>query len=143
MGAVATIALNDGLATPVSHSFIPLYQDKGVWWFEDQSASTPLGYNRLSIQFVRAGNPAPGSDASGRVNRVKIGFHCPRLATLGTNDAGLTPPPTVQYVNRSMTEFIISDQSTAQEREDIRLYTMNVLANASLVSMIESLQGLY
>lgn len=144
MSAVASIALNDGQATPVSHTFVPIGQDKnGVWWYEDQTASSAIGYDRISLQLVRAGNPAPGSNANQQVNRVKIGIHMPTLATLGTNDAGILPPPTVQYIDRHMYEAILPGQDTEQDREDGRVYMIGLLANTQVVNMIEKLQSVY
>lgn len=144
MAAVASIVLNDGLATPVAHTFVPLGPDqKGVWWFEDQSASSPIGYDRISLQLVRSGNPAPGSNAGSMVNRVKMGIHCPTLATMGTNDAGILPPPTVDYIDRCNIEFILPAQDNIQNREDVRVYANQLLINAQVIAMIEQLQNVY
>lgn len=144
MAAVANIVLADAQGTPVNHTFIPLGPDPdGVWWYEDQSASTPIGYWKISLQLVRPKSPAPGQSSSNRVSRVKIGFHQPTLETLGTNDAGLTPPPTVSYIERFNGEFILPEQTTLQNRKDIRKMSMNLFADAQVVGMVESLQNVY
>lgn len=144
MAAVANIVLADAQAIPVNHTFIPLGPDlKGVWWFEDQTGTSTLGYNRISLQLVRPSAPAPGESAAGRVNRIKIGIHVPSLETLGTNDAGLTPAPTVSYINRANIELIQPERSTLQNRKDVRKYAQFLLADAQVVAMSELLQGVY
>lgn len=145
MAAVANIVLADALATPVNHTFIPLGPDSnGVWWFEDQSGSSALGNNRLSISLVRSSAPVNGLvSRSDRVNRVKIALYCPTLETLGTNDAGVTPPPTVAYVNRANIEFSLAERNTLQNRKDLRKFAQFVIADTQVIAMVETLQGIY
>lgn len=144
MSAVVSIVLDDAQGTPVAHTFIPLGPDNnGAWWFEDQSASDAIGYNRISLQLVRPASPAAGAVSSERVNRVKIGIHTPVLETLGTSDSGLTPPPTVAFVPRFVSEFIMSERASLQNRKDLRKFADYLLANSQVISMVESLQGVY
>lgn len=144
MAAVTNIVLPDAQATPVNHTFIPIGPDQnGVWWFEDQSTASPIGYNRISLQIVKSGNPSPGSNASTRVNRVRMGIHTPKLETLGTSDAGFTPAATVAFVLRANLEFILSDRSSLQDRKDLRKYVQGLCGDAQFYAMIENLQGIY
>ncbi len=144
MAAVANIVLADAQATPVNHTFIPIGPDaQGTWWWEDQSGSASIAYNRISMNLKRASNPAAGSNAGTRMNRVSIGIHTPVLETLGTNDAGYTPAPTVAYIPRVMIEFVLPDRASLAERKDIRKYADYLLANAQMVSAIEDLQNVY
>jgi len=144
LAAVVNIALNDALGSPVLHTFIPLGPDvKGVWWWEDQSASSAIGYNRISMFLKRSGNPAPGSNSGDRVSRVVVGIHTPKLETISNNSAGLTPPPTVAYVARCNIEFILPERAVLQDRKDLRKYADFLLAEAQLTAMVETLQGVY
>jgi hypothetical protein len=146
MTAVATIVLNDAQGTPVAHNFIPLGPDtNGVWWFEDQgTGSTAIGYNRLSISLVRSSPPTNGlASSANRVNRIKLTIHCPVLETLGTNDAGVTPPPTVAYVSRGMVEIISPERNALQNRKDLRKYLQFLLADTLVVAAVETLQNIY
>jgi len=144
MPAVATIALADAQATPVTHNFLPLGPDlNGVWWFEDQSASATIGNGRISVQLVRPSGAASGQNSGQRMNRVKIGIHTPKLETLGTNDAGLTPPATVAYVARANTEFMFPERALLQDRKDLRKYASNILTDANIISLVESLLNYY
>jgi len=144
MSAVANIVLNDAQATPVAHTFVPLGPDtKGVWWFEDQTGTSSILYNRISLQLIRASNPSPGSNAGTRMNRVKIGIHTPKGETLSNNSAGLTPPATVAYICRCNIEFILPDRSILQDRKDLRKYVDFLAAEAQVTAMIETLQGVF
>lgn len=145
MAAVAPIVLADALGSPVNHTFVPVGPDaNGVWWFEDQSQSTPIGYWRLSLQLKRTPPAGNGQSASSdRVNRVIAKMHMPLLETLGTNDNGITPPPTVSYVERSTSEFVLAERDSLQNRKDIRKMSMNLLANALVVDMVENLVNVY
>jgi hypothetical protein len=144
MSAVANIVLNDAQATPVAHTFIPLGCDTlGAWWYEDQTGTSPLNYNRISLQLVRAPIGTPGRNAAQGTSRIKIGIHTPKLETLGTNDAGLTPPNVVAYVPRCNVEFIISDRGTLQDRKDLRKYVDFLMAETQVTNMVENLQNVY
>lgn len=144
MSAVANIVLNDAQATPVAHTFIPLGPDKnGVWWWEDQTGTSPLGYNRISMSLARNLTDKTNANAGQSTARVKIGIHTPKLETLSNNSAGLTPPPTVAYVPRCNIEFIISDRAALQDRKDLRKYADFLLAETQLTNMVENLQNVY
>lgn len=145
MPAVANIVLADAQATPVNHTYIPLGPDSnGVWWFEDQSQSTPIGYWRLSIQLKRPGPPAAGQASNiERVSRATLTMHQPVLETLGTNDAGITPAPTVSYIPRSKQEFILPERGTLQNRKDLRKMSASLLSDTLVIAVIESLQNIY
>lgn len=145
MAAVANIVLNDAQATPVAHTFIPIDYDakNGVWWFEDQSGSSSIGFNRISATLSKPLPPAPGASSNGRVNRVKLTIHVPTLETLGTNDAGITPAPTIAYIPRVMIEFVLPEQAVLQNRKDIRKYAQFLLADTQVVAMVETLANMY
>lgn len=144
MSAVTSIVLADAQGTPVNHTFVPLGPDtRGTWWFEDQTGVSTIGYNRISLQLTRSGNPPAGASSQDRMNRVKLGIHVPVLETLGTNDAGITPPPTVSYINRCNMELILPEQNTLQNRKDLRKFAQYLLADTQVVAMVETLQNVY
>jgi hypothetical protein len=144
MSAVASIVLADALVTPVNHTFVPLGQDKnGVWWFEDQSPTDVIGYNRISVSMTRPPAPAAGQSSKDRVIRVKLGLHCPVAETLGTSDTGLVPAPTLAYINRSNQEYILSERSTLQNRMDTRKFAEKLNADPQVIAMVENLLMIY
>lgn len=146
MPAVANIVLADAQATPVNHTFIPLGPDtEGAWWFEDQSAASPIGYNRISVKLVRPGVGAAGavSDAS-RMARVKIGVHTPILENVTNSTvSGVAPAPTVSYLPRFTGEFILPERSALQNRKDLRKYVEKLMADANVTTIIEQLQNYF
>lgn len=145
MAAVSSIVLPDAQATPVNHTFIPLGQDaKGVWIFEDQSGDSPVGYQRIGLSITRPQVAKPGeADKASRINRVKLTLYMPRLEVLGTNINGYVPPPTLAYVENCSVEFLMPDRTTLQDRKDGRKYLTGLLANAQVISLVESLQPIY
>lgn len=144
MGLATPIVLADALATPVNHTFIPLGPDPtGVWWYEDQSFATPIGYWRVSIHLTRHKPPSAGASAADRVARVKVGLHEPTLETMSNNSLGLTPAPVVAYVLRTLTEYILHERSTLQNRKDLRKMNALLQADIQVVNAVELLQNVY
>lgn len=139
MPAIANIVLSDAQATPVSHTFVPLGQQDNVNWFEDQSASSPLGYNRISISVKRAMSGTGRGVKEDGVCRVVIKVYTPKLETLASNDAGITPPPTIAYSLSSETTYLLAERSAKQDRKDLRKYTQFVNADALVVAAVEDL----
>lgn len=144
MPAVANIVLNDAQATPVAHTFVPLGPDpKGIWWFEDQSGSAAIGFNRLSVSLKRPAVSTAGQASTKRFNRIELGIWTPKLETLGTNDAGLTPSPTVAYVPKVMIAYAIEERASLQDRKDLRKYLSQLNDNALITQVIEQLLSFY
>lgn len=138
MAQATSIILADALATPVNHTFTPVGPQKdGFFAFEDQSASSPVGYNRIEVRGRRTGNTSSG-DAGSRSYRIELRVKTPKLETIATSDSGFTPPPRVAYVPAVEVSFVISDRGTLQDRKDIRKYISGLLANSQIVDLIES-----
>lgn len=144
MSAVSNITLNDAQATPVLHTFVPLGPDNsGVWWWEDQTGSAAIGYNKISMKLSRPAPATDGQNSGTRAIRVKIGIHTPKLETLSNNSAGLTPPPQVAYVPRVFVEFVMSERASLQDRKDLRKYADFLMAEAQLTDMVENLRNVF
>lgn len=145
MAAAANIVLADAQGTPVNHTFIPLGPDaNGVWWFEDQSGASPIGYNRISISLTRPLSSAQGESSEKRMSRVKIAVHTPKLEnTTNSTVSGVAPAPTISYTCRVNVEFITPERSALQDRKDIRKYVQFLMADTQVVNAVESLQGIW
>ncbi|DAD51778.1 TPA_asm: coat protein [ssRNA phage Esthiorhiza.2_52] len=135
------IVLADAQATPVNHTFIPVGRDKnGVYWFEDQSAANQIGNWRISVEFTRPPVPQAQQNSAGRTNRARIGLHEPVLETLSNSTvSGILPAPTVSYVPRSFSEFILPERATLQNRKDLRKMMASLLGETQMVALVESL----
>ena len=143
MGAATNIVINDGAATPVAHTFTPIGKDeKGVLWFEQTAPApvNPLGAKRIGYRQSRVLDPK--GQLTGR-SKVVLTIYIPTLETLGNNSAGITPPPTVAYVEESRHEFTLPERSVKQERKDTRVLAQNLLGNAQVVLAIDDFQTIY
>lgn len=145
MALATNIVLADAQATPVNHTFIPLGPDKnGVFWFEDQSASTPIGFWKISVDAKRPGPPSAGETSSKRLIRVKVGLHQPVLEnTTNATVSGVAPAPTVSYIPRSFAEYLIPERSSLIDRQNARKMFANLQANAQVVAAVETLASLW
>jgi hypothetical protein len=145
MPQAANIVLADAQATPVNHTFIPIgYDQKGLFWFEDQSQSNPSGFWRVSVEVKRPAEATPGKSTDGRTYRTKIALHEPVMANVTNSTvSGVQPAPQVAYVMRSFTEFVVPERGTLQERKDISKMTPLLLQNALVRNVVEDLQLLY
>lgn len=145
MPAVAAISLADALATPVSHTFVPLGPDSnGVHWFEDQSQASAIGYWKISVELKRPAQPKPGENSSNRMIRVRLAMHEPILEVVSNSTiTGIEPAPTVAYTSRSIVEFVFPERATLQNRKDLRKMMGNLLLNSDILKVVEDLQGYY
>jgi len=137
----SNIVLADAQATPVNHTFVPIGKDKqGVFWYEDQSAANAIGNWRISLEVSRPAVPQAQQNSSGRTNRIKIGLHEPVLETVSNATvSGISPAPTVSYISRGFSEFVLPERATLQNRKDMRKMMATLLADAQVVSCVESL----
>lgn len=132
--AVATnVVLADALATPVSHTFVPL-GPQGAYdmVFEDQSAASPNGYWRIGVAQKR-----PNGKVANGVIRTKITLMEPVLEAIAPAASGLTQPATVAFTPTMTVEFAISERGTLQHRKDLRKMGANLLAESQIVSWVE------
>lgn len=145
MSLAANIVLADAQAIPVNHTFIPIGKDQhGVYWFEDQSQANAIGFWKISIEVKKPLPGAPGAKSGAdRVIRVKYTLHEPTLETLGTSDSGLSPPPTISYISRGSTEYILPERSTLQNRKDMRKMMGLLNADVQIVAAVENLIPVY
>lgn len=145
MALATNIVLADAQGTPVNHTFIPLGPDKnGVFWFEDQSATTPIGFWKISIESKRPGPPAAGESSSKRLIRVKVGLHQPVLEnTTNATVSGIAPAPVVSYIPRSYTEYLVPERSSLLDRQNNRKMMANLQSNAQVVAAVETLASLW
>ena len=142
MPSATTLVLADAQATPVNHSFLPIGVDPktGTLTYVDQSASSAIGFWRITADMKQPSAASAGQSSVNRSYRVKIGLHEPVLETLSNNSAGIVPAPTVAYVPRAFAEFVLPERATLQNRKDIRKMLALALATADVIGMVENLQ---
>lgn len=139
----APIIINDGATTPIAHTFSPIGKDsKGVQWFEQTTPTpvNPLGAKRISYSQTRV--LSPDKQLTGTSRAVYVVW-VPTLETISNNSAGIAPPPTTAYAEQSRFEFNLAERSTAQERKDTRVLSLNLLGHAMAIANIDTLQPSY
>lgn len=138
MPSVASITINDGASTPVAHTFVPTNKDvQGAFHYADQSGGVPVGFSTISASLTQ---PKPGN---GQVYRIRMKIRMPTLATLGTSDAGITPPPTKSHESGFSCEFLVPVASSLQERKNILAYAKNLLAHSLAEDLVADLESVY
>lgn len=145
MPAFAALTLTDAAGTPVNHTFNPIKIENGVAVHQDQSGGVPVLFPTCGISLRTPIAPQNGtvSAAATRVYRVGVTLDLPVGETLGTNDAGYTPPATVAYICRSKVEFIWPERSTLQNRKDVRAMLVDALGETYTKSVVEDLAAIY
>lgn len=127
MATFANITLNDGLATPVAHTFAVKSNDNQTSTYEDRVGGVPVGYGKLIFR----------TSESSDQRTVKIDIVMPVLeAVSGANAAGFTPAAKVAFQNIGKLEFRCSTRSTVQQRKDIVAYIKNAAASALTSSVV-------
>ncbi|DAD49913.1 TPA_asm: coat protein [ssRNA phage ESE058] len=147
MPQAADIVIADAQATPVNHTFVPIGpdpKDATIYWWEDQSQASPAGYWRLSMQLVRPAPAKAGQNTNQRMIRVRVSTFEPILEVAVTATySGIAPSPTVSYVPKAFTEFVLPERATLDNRKDIRKMHALALTTSEAIAMIESLQFVY
>lgn len=127
MATFADIILNDGLATPVAHTFKVKINDNRMSTWEDRVNGIPLGYSVVKLT----------TSDTDTVRKVKISVAMPTLeAVSGANQAGFTPAATIAYIHRATLEFILPQRGTLAERKNLLAFLTNSLSNATIIGVI-------
>lgn len=143
MPAFAAFTINDGQSSPAAHTFNPVSSENGVYVWQDQTGGIALGYLTVTYQAKRPGPMRDGMQSSAdRRMKHSINIAIPTLETLGTNDAGLTPPPTVACIHRLNMDVIQPERGTLAVRKDLTAYGSNLLAHATFKALLNDQAGL-
>lgn len=139
--AAVNIVLADAQGTPVNHTFVPLGPDSdGIFWFEDQSQASPIGYWRISYQLKRPPTASPGQSSANRTYRAVIGLHEPVLENTTNNTvSGIAPAPTISYTPRVFTEFVMPERCALLDRKNLRKMMWNLSNEAQFIALVETL----
>lgn len=129
MPAIAALTVNDGLASPVAHTFSPQSQTGQRATWADRSPTIPAGYRTISHELAE-----PNGNRT--VNKVTMGFMVPVVAAVDGSD-------TVVRYNSGQIVLNINPQSTLQERKDLLAYMANTLGLATVKTSVENLEPFY
>lgn len=136
MADQATLTLSDGEATPVNHAFLAkgVMKDpngKVVATWREASAVNAEGDNTLKAHY------SDGTGVNG-IDKKTYVLAMPVLETVGTNDAGVTPPAQKAFENIAVLEFRTARRSTAQQRENLVKMMADLAAEAVILNEVEN-----
>ena len=134
MSAATPIVINDGLATPVAHTFAPARTLADMAMFEDRVAGVYIGYNKLNFDLKRPTGP---SAAANRNLRLALRVETPKLEVVGNSSTGITPPPTIAYRPQVEVVFTFPERCSLQDRKDLLAFVKNLTSNALVVDAVE------
>lgn len=121
MAAFASMAIQDALGIPVSHTFVPAVMRDGLFEWQDQtSASNPLGvpvgFNRITAQAQMSKDVNAGRGKFALDYRYVM----PTLETVSNStQSGILPAATWGYDCSMFIKVIMSARSTLQNRKDL------------------------
>lgn len=136
MAAIAPITINDGKATPVAHIFNPI-QTVPPTYHENGLATTPvIGENEITLVLKRG---------NGAINKAVVTLRVPvlEIQPAGSSVGGYEAPPKVAYYLQANIEMFLPNRSSGAQRKDLRVLAANLLANAQVVALVESLENPY
>lgn len=137
MAAIATLALNDGASTPVSHNFDPvnIVGDLASW--ADRSGGIALGFPKITHS-LRTPN------GNSRNYRLQVKVVTPVLeVTSPSTSTGIQPAPTKAYDLLANIEFVLPERSTLQQRKDVLAFAKNLLSNTVVTSAVNDFESVY
>jgi hypothetical protein len=129
MAAIAPIVINDGQATPASHTFAPVTIDSnGVAKWADRVSGISVGFPVLTYSLK---TPTKGSSSYKLTAKVTL----PVLEQTSPSTAtGIQPAPTVAYNLIANIELVLPERSTLGDRNNLIAYARNYLANAAVIT---------
>lgn len=131
MSAIANIAIADGAATPVTHTFAPKGTNPASW--EDTMSTKPYKASQFRIASVVKASPSPKG-----LTRTRITVELP---TMGSGVS--IPASEVDYTHTAILELITPNRGLKQERTDLRVLCKNLLADAQIIDIIDELRSAY
>ncbi len=139
MSAIAPITIVDGQGTPVSHVYNPIQSIDPATYSRNGDTAVPVVAQEQVLLSLKN-----GANTSEAVNRAKITLRIPVLETpAGGTSTGYVAPPRVAYFMQANIDLILPNRSTAAQRKDLRVLLSNLLLNAQVVSLIDTMERPY
>lgn len=135
MPQFAAITINDGATTPVAKTFVPNQNGGGVSSYQEMSGGVSAGYPRIQIRY------SPSGSGGAPNTRVVMKITVPKVVTY--NDATGKPVTKTDYTNFAEVRFSLADGSSLQERKDILAYVKNLVAHATVTSVVTGPEGIW
>mgnify|MGYP001141488619 CR=1 FL=1 len=136
MSAIAPIAILDGAATPVTHTFAPVASDPDAIYRESIAGLSLIGQASISLRFL--------TPLSATLQKVRLELVIPSLEVAsGQNSQGYTAAPKKAYDEKITMDFFLPSRGTSTSRKNLRVLAANLLANTQVIDAIENLNRPY
>lgn len=137
MAALAALTINDGQATPVAHTFGPVGGSANPVTYTDKATGVPIGF-----PVIRISSREPLRVKSGVANgmyKQRVTVDLPVLEVTSPNTGtGIQPAPTVAYTLTADVVISLPERSSLQNRKDLMAYLKNLLAHATVTTLVEN-----
>lgn len=139
MAAIAPIAIVDGQTVPVTHTFNPIQSIDPATYSRNGDTSVPvIGQERILLSLKM------GASTSDAVNRANLTLRIPVLETPeGGSSSGYVAPPKVAFYLQATVNFFLPNRCTAAHRKDLRVLLKNLLSDAQVVELIDTMARPY
>lgn len=129
MPALGNIAIADGKAAPVTHTFAPVTTDGYNASLANRAALIPQGFETLDVKVRK---PASANGAY----RIDVEMTFPVVATVNGLDQ-------VVRSSKALLTIYESSQGSEADRKDHRVLLANLLGNSTIATVIEKLEPIY
>lgn len=137
MPAISNVAIQDGEATPVTHTFEPAKTTADYAFWEDRDAGIYIGNKKLTLVLSR---PQGNGNIGNRNLKLTMKLEIPRMQTLSNSTvSGIMPAPTVAYRHVADVTFTFPERGTMQERVNLRVLLRSALSNVQITDAIDKL----
>lgn len=129
------IAIKDGAATPVTHTYSPTSILAGLaQWNERVSGGSLIGQPTITWSVRAPTKQSPTYKMTGKLS-------VPKVVTV-TDTTGKTVT-SVDYTNLISFDIVVSDRSSEQERKDLRVLASNLLLDPTIVAAVDKVEGVW
>lgn len=132
MSAINTITVLDAETTPVSHDFTPSQINGDMASYNEKSATSAQGFWPLTLTLRRPQTNGTGA----RVFRSQVNLGIPVIESVNGVDS-------VTRTLRANVEFILPENSSLQERKNLRKLLVEILSDAQVTDVVENLNNVY
>lgn len=134
MATIANITVNDGAPTPVAHVFVPIKSGLSAEWKRTGVAGQPA----VAVESLKSSLKLP--DSANGVNKISLDLSLPVLEQVaGGGQAGYVAPPSLAHIPRVQVTFFGHQRSTAEDRKNLRVMLIALLANAQVIDLVDNL----
>lgn len=129
MPTFTSIAINDGESTPVTHTFTPRLIENGVWEWANSDG-------------VRLGDEIITGSLRETATKTKSRWSLVMPVTVSETINGVVREVYERGARVDLT-FTFDESTTSQERKNLRVLLADLLADSSVISVIDDREPVY